>query len=139
MDEAGVATVVDLTEGGKKTLEGLYEAIGCRFVDVVRVAPPQLDMWIDDEGLYAFEAMPNVLAEHIVSTVTRQRLVQRIVGAVVFAATNDEGETVSLDQRMVEDLLESSRRWQAKGLHQVLAERLVERNARLAEMREERV
>jgi hypothetical protein len=32
-------------------LAGLYAAIGCDAVDVVRLAD-QLDMWIDDEGLY---------------------------------------------------------------------------------------
>jgi hypothetical protein len=38
-------------------LAGLYAAIGCDAVDVVRLAD-QLDMWIDDEGLYNSQANP---------------------------------------------------------------------------------
>lgn len=46
-------------------LTGLYAAIGCDAVDVVRWAD-QLDMWIDDEGLYNSPANPlaTKLAHH---------------------------------------------------------------------------
>lgn len=137
MDEAGVATVVDLTEGGKKTLEGLYDAIGCGTVDVVGIDPPRLDMWIDDEGLYAFEPVRNYLAEHVCQR--RGRVTGGIVGAVVFAAVDGEGNTASLDDELREELLALSRRFQGARAHRLLVEHLRKRAAKLAEFQEARL
>jgi hypothetical protein len=45
----GTVTDVELPSGD--SLQAMYAAIGCRAVDVVRLTT-QLDMWIDDEGLW---------------------------------------------------------------------------------------
>lgn len=47
---------------GDGCLHALYQQIGCGSVDLVRLTP-QLDMWLDDEGMYSQDL--NVLATFI--------------------------------------------------------------------------
>lgn len=60
MDTEGVATVIDLNEGGIETAEGIRLGIGSRWFDCVRLAG-NLDMWIDDEGMYAGGGDPRIV------------------------------------------------------------------------------
>jgi hypothetical protein len=108
IDTEGVATVVDL---GENTLKGFYEHIGCQWVDVVRLDPDKgFDMWIDDEGAVVAEPVVNVVATGI----ARQHGFdwQPYYGTVVFAASNDEGDTIDLPEEHRTLLLAISERWQ---------------------------
>lgn len=78
-------------------LTGLYAAIGCDAVDVVRLAD-QLDMWIDDEGLYNSPANPlaTTLAHHFQRDIP-SRYRQPYFGAAVFLGIDhNTGETLSM-------------------------------------------
>jgi hypothetical protein len=78
-------------------LTGLYAAIGCDAVDVVRLAD-QLDMWIDDEGLYNSHANPlaTKLAHHFQRDIP-PRYRQPYFGTAVFLGINqDTGETLTM-------------------------------------------
>lgn len=45
-------TAADVVLPAGRVLETLYEVIGCRCVDVVRLREG-MDMWVDDEGMVA--------------------------------------------------------------------------------------
>ncbi|MGH3673142.1 MAG: DUF3846 domain-containing protein [Pseudonocardiaceae bacterium] len=78
-------------------LDGLYAAIGCNAVDVVRLTD-QLDMWIDDEGLCNAEVNPlaTTLAHHFQSDIPA-RYRQPYFGTAVFLGIDhDTGDTRSL-------------------------------------------
>lgn len=87
-------------------LTGLYAAIGCRNVDVVGLTD-ELDMWIDDEGLFVDEPAINHAACGLVRQL-RGELHQAYYGTVVFANHNEDGDTTSLSERAVEAIRELS-------------------------------
>ena len=91
IDTDGAATLVDL---GDDPLKGFYREIDCRSVDVVRLVPDEVDMWIDDEGLCVADPEVNLLATALARTFGYTW--QAYYGIVVFTATDGEGETVSL-------------------------------------------
>ncbi len=68
-------------------LQALCELIGCSTVDVVRLTP-EIDMWVDDEGL--LEARPgiNQLASYVATWFGRPY--QLYVGTVVFSGGVDQ-------------------------------------------------
>lgn len=88
----GSATIVDL---GDDTLKGLYQAIECRYVDVVRF-PGSLDMWIDDEGAVLADARVNLATTTLARTAGMNW--QAYCGTGVFTNHDDEGTTVSLTE-----------------------------------------
>ncbi|HZM65150.1 MAG TPA: DUF3846 domain-containing protein [Nakamurella sp.] len=47
-------TLVEVLLEAGRVLEGMYGAIGCRCVDVVRL-DDSMDMWVDDEGMLVGE------------------------------------------------------------------------------------
>lgn len=100
IDTDGAATLVDL---GDDTLKGFYREIDCKSVDVVRLVPDEVDMWIDDEGLCVAEPEVNLLATALARTFGYTW--QAYYGIVVFTATDGEGETVSLPVVWQERLL----------------------------------
>ena len=59
----GALRVVPLPADGE-LLPALYEAIGCRLVEAVRLSG-SLTMWLDEEGMYADPAVVNVPATRI--------------------------------------------------------------------------
>lgn len=78
-------------------LAGLHAAICCDTVDVVRLAD-QLDMWIDDEGLYNAQANPlaTKLAHHFQHDIP-PRYRQPYFGTAVFLGIDQNtGETLSM-------------------------------------------
>lgn len=78
-------------------LDGLYGAIGCNLVDVVRLTD-QLDMWIDDEGLYNSEVNPlaTTLAHHFQSDIPARYRQPYFGTAVVLGIDQDTGDTRSM-------------------------------------------
>jgi hypothetical protein len=73
-------------------------AIGCQRVDVVRLTD-QLDMWIDDEGLYnsAINPLATRLAHHFQSDIPSAYR-QPYFGTTVFLGINQNtGETLSIN------------------------------------------
>lgn len=78
-----------------KTLPWLYQTIGCNMVDVVGL-PEDLDFWIDDEGNFAENPEPNIIAT-LFALNFGVNLTAPIVGTVVLAAHDEDGNTVGLD------------------------------------------
>ncbi|MGH3428252.1 MAG: DUF3846 domain-containing protein [Mycobacteriales bacterium] len=78
-------------------LTGLYAAIGCDSVDVVRLAD-QLDMWIDDEGLYNSQANPlaTKLAHYFQQDIPPRYRQPYFGTAVILGIDQDTGETLSM-------------------------------------------
>ncbi|WP_161987433.1 DUF3846 domain-containing protein [Prescottella subtropica] len=99
-------TRVDLTVGGRDTLDGLTTEIGCRHVDVVALPDGNggtIDMWVDDEGMYGGEVNP---AASAVALLLEPRIVQSFFGNAVFAAHNGDGDTVALSDRQIGVILD---------------------------------
>ena len=97
----GTSDHVELPEGeSHERLKAMYAAIGCDYVDVVRLVEagpgrPGLDMWIDDVGLFTKE--PNAVATLMVAGIVDTPLTQLIHGDVLFTGGADsEGDTLPL-------------------------------------------
>lgn len=75
-------------------LDAAYEAIDCRSVDVVQVSDT-LDVWLDDEGLFAESPQVNYPVMVVVAAMGAP-LVQPLVGTAVLARHDGMGNTVSL-------------------------------------------
>ena len=92
-------TTVNLDRSDGTVLEALYRTIGCHLVDVVRL-DHGIDMWVDDEGMITSEVnrRATLLAWALGLTT------QLYFGDVVFASSDEHGETVSLSSDQ-EDLL----------------------------------
>lgn len=83
--------------GIPRTLRAMYEVIGCTTVDVVRLRS-DLDMWVDDDGMYTAEV--NVPATMIVGKFAS--LTQSFYGTCLFlGGADDDGNTVGLSPRML--------------------------------------
>lgn len=78
-----------------RTLHGMYQQIGCRVVDVVRVAD-DVDMWIDDEGLLVNEPQMNMAASVLAAAISGAEIRDRFAGTCLFLGHDDEGETQDL-------------------------------------------
>ena len=72
--------------GGADQLVALYRAIGCETPDMLTVTP-QLQMWVDDQGVVNGSAV-NPIATALVAATPRRRN-QTIRGTVVFTSTPD--------------------------------------------------
>lgn len=100
----GALQVLTMPAGG--LLPALYEAIGCRLVEVVTLSE-SVTMWLDEEGLFADPVTVNLPATRIARAfgITGQWF----VGTVVFTGGPDaDGDTLSLtdgDLRSLADLL----------------------------------
>ncbi|WP_214369805.1 DUF3846 domain-containing protein [Pseudonocardia sp. H11422] len=81
---------VELPSGN--VLQGLYSAIGCHCVDLLRLTDT-LDMWVDDDGLMNGSAvnMPATAVAHAFGWTH-----QIYAGTVVLAEHSANGDTVSL-------------------------------------------
>lgn len=86
-------TVSDFVVENGKLLDGLYSAIGCNLVDVVRVTD-RIDFWLDDEGLYTQE--PNPYARALGQYLSQSAWIPIHGPVVLLGGTDDEGETRSL-------------------------------------------
>lgn len=86
-------------------LEHLYQLIGCSSVDVVRLTP-QIDMWIDDEGLLK----PHPPSINQLSSYIATRLgfpFQLCAGTAVFSGGVDQaGYTLPLGKPARQELLD---------------------------------
>jgi hypothetical protein len=87
-------------------LTALYRELEARTVDVISLSHG-IDLWVDDEGLLVSEPQINVFMEYLIAALTGGRLTQRLVGTGVFLATNEEGNTVSLNPEQVSALNEA--------------------------------
>ncbi|NKS56268.1 DUF3846 domain-containing protein [Rhodococcus hoagii] len=89
----GELTAIDLEQtAGAGCLQALYREIECQGVDVVRLAD-NIDMWLDDEGLYTADVNP------IATAIAKAHgfVWQKYVGNVVFTGgADDEGDTLPL-------------------------------------------
>jgi hypothetical protein len=92
IDVAGdLATVgIDGTTSQSR-LSGMYEAITCSTVDVVGL-DGEIDLWVDDEGLYMQEPNPTLTAMVRITNPFQTHL----SGPGLFLGTNEDGDTVSL-------------------------------------------
>lgn len=105
----GTTERVDLNSGGRQTLSGLQNEIDCRTVDVVSIGlegDNAVDMWIDDEGAICMKPESiNYVANAILAKLGVQ-INGVICGVVLFAESNDEGETIGLETEVMERLEE---------------------------------
>jgi hypothetical protein len=97
IDTSGVATTVDL---GPDTAEGLRREIDCRWFDRVSLLP-ELDMWVDDEGLCVADPVINVTATAIANAFEYP---SPIAGNAVFVSSEGP-ETTSLSDHYVKLIL----------------------------------
>ncbi|MGK2237554.1 MAG: hypothetical protein ACI9JD_000097 [Rhodococcus sp. (in: high G+C Gram-positive bacteria)] len=105
IDVNGQATIVELQADGQGVGKAFREALDCRNFDVVRLAPG-LDMWIDDEGLFTDNPEVNRVATRIARSYGLRW--QPYVGTVVFASSDQEGETHSLSEDQVAALVNTA-------------------------------
>ncbi|MFB9558683.1 DUF3846 domain-containing protein [Streptomyces roseoviridis] len=94
---------VNLPGTSRDRLTAMYSVLRCNYVDVVRLTT-QLDMWIDDEGLYNHPVNP-------VATLLAQRYgwtYQPYHGPVLLTGgADDNGETIPLNVDKTKALLTS--------------------------------
>lgn len=92
--------LVDVTATNQgNTLAALYEAIGCDYVEVVRL-PDGLDMWMDEEGALKPDAEMNLFAMAVAGSLAERFVRQAFVGTVVFAGVRrDSTVSISADAR----------------------------------------
>jgi hypothetical protein len=91
----GEVAEIDLSQP-QDTLAAMYTQLECRSVDVVRLTG-QIDMWIDDEGLYTQKINP-------AATLLAQRygfVWQPYHGPVLLCGVDDEGASVNLTRDQV--------------------------------------
>jgi hypothetical protein len=83
---------IPATEGAPDFM-GITKAVGCDVFDRVAL-PGDIDVFVDDEGLYRAEYNP------VLSEMVREKLGAplgyRLHGTGVFLGSNDEGDTLSL-------------------------------------------
>lgn len=92
LDGSFVAVKIDDTTDRLRTA-GMKEQIGCALFDVIRL-PENIDVWVDDEGLYRSEYNPE-LTEMV--RLHLQPSWEGVFGRGLFLGVNpDTGETVSL-------------------------------------------
>lgn len=98
----GSASAVELQRSsGGDVGRALRAELECRTFEVVRLAP-DLDMWIDEEGLCVAEPVVNAVATRIARL--HGFVWQPYVGTVVFASVDADGETQSLSSAQVTTL-----------------------------------
>ncbi|MEW2128782.1 DUF3846 domain-containing protein [Streptomyces sp. NPDC007259] len=89
---------------GAHSLETLYGALDCNYVDVVAVTPT-LSMWVDDEGVVVGSAM-NLYATHLYALNGTPR--QPYFGNAVFTGGPDaEGDTQGLTEDQLLTLVQA--------------------------------
>jgi Domain of unknown function (DUF3846) len=96
----GGISEIDLPSETHAVLEALYKAIGCDAVDVVRLTT-QLDMWVDDEGL--FTQVPNPVATAFARRYGRTA--QTYHGPAVITGVDGDGNTISLTAEQARGIL----------------------------------
>jgi len=94
-------TVVEVNlNAGADHLALMREHLGCRLIDVVALTS-QLDMWIDDEGLYTQPVNPVATALAVHHGFTWQVF----HGPVLLCGVNSDGDSVDLDADQMRGLL----------------------------------
>jgi hypothetical protein len=96
----GSTEMVELPGNSSGNLTAMYKAMGCDCVDVVRLVKtgpgrPGLDMWIDDNGMFANQ--PNIFATILAGAINGGVIRQAIYGDVLLTGGADsEGDTLPL-------------------------------------------
>lgn len=94
IDIEGTVCLTDLDDSN--VLRALYDCIGCSMVDVVRLQP-DLDMWVDDEGLIVSDPQINKVATIIAHSLGYNA--QAYCGKVVFTGgADEEGNTLPISE-----------------------------------------
>jgi hypothetical protein len=96
----GSVTDLTLPSTSHDRLALMYNTIGCQAVDVVRLTS-QVDMWVDDEGLFTQPVNPvaTTLARHYGYTW------QPYHGPAILAGFDEDGNTTNLSRDQVVALL----------------------------------
>lgn len=99
----GTLTTVDANTV-TDTTKFLQEAVGGWF-DVVS-ADSSMDFWLNDEGIYTQSVNPvgTALMHHYLGRAT-----QSYFGTIVIARSNDEGETIPLTAKDIEEITATHR------------------------------
>ncbi|MBB3040106.1 DUF3846 domain-containing protein [Hoyosella altamirensis] len=97
----GTAEVINLTEKGSKLATLQHYCASGGNVDVVRLTS-QLDMWVDDEGMYTSDI--NTTATRVAQRFGRCH--QPYFGPVMLTGFTDNGDTTGLSIDQVRHLLD---------------------------------
>ena len=89
---------VELRRENGYLLNSMYDLLGCRSVDVIRLTD-SIDLWVDDEGMLVSEPKVNTVLMNI--TYAFGHGYQPLFGSGLFLSTNEDGETVSLTPEQV--------------------------------------
>ena len=83
----------------KDRLNFFYENIGCRCVDCVcrKIGKNYYDIWVDDEGLLKEK-------RYICGELISNKASEILVGNIVIAKSNEEGETIGLTYDDLEEI-----------------------------------
>lgn len=95
------AHLIDAPLPGTTTMDGLYAAIKCQSVDLVRLEDG-IDMWVDDEGAINGSDV-NLAASIVANRLGNPGTI--LFGSVVLAATNDDGDTIGLTETQAATIL----------------------------------
>ncbi|WP_171075239.1 DUF3846 domain-containing protein [Nonomuraea basaltis] len=91
---------VNLPDNGHDRLHTMYKVLGCSYVDVVRLTD-NLDMWLDDMGLYDKTVnMPATMLARRFGKVW-----QPYFGPVLLCSVDDEGNSIDLTEDQAIGLL----------------------------------
>lgn len=91
---------INLAGSSRDRLNQMYEQLGCDLVDVVRLTT-NVDMWLDDEGVYSRE--PNLVATALAQHFGY--VYQPYFGPVLLCSSNADGDSVDLTGDQVEAVL----------------------------------
>lgn len=106
----GILIDVELQRVCKHTLvyntyKDFYPLLNCDTFDIQRRIfsnGKEYDIYLDDLGLYKEELIPSIITT---SACTPNKIVEVIYGNVFITQTNEEGETISIPDNEIEELL----------------------------------
>ncbi|MFZ2175684.1 MAG: DUF3846 domain-containing protein [Rhodococcus sp. (in: high G+C Gram-positive bacteria)] len=105
MDQAlrvGTNGAVEEIDLGTEATSRIREVIDCQMLEVVRLTP-DLDMWVDEEGLYA--AQPEVNRTATAIAWAHGFVWQRYLGVAVFTSHDQHGAVTALTDLQMSALM----------------------------------
>lgn len=87
--QRGGVIEVALPDDPEHTLQGMYDLIGCQYVESGGVPAPGHAAWVDDEGLFVLEDGHPTITTQVAWTP------QRLAGKILITGLDEEGNTTA--------------------------------------------